>query len=151
MSDGLLQILRYFLLALLWLFFLYAARTVIADVRRGRRDATTVLEDDRREPSGQNRDFRLRILEPRARHGETTRVANEVTLGRSPTCSVSLDDDAFVSSVHARVFVLDGEAFLEDLNSKNGTYLNEEPVTATTQLERGDLVRVGGTVFEVRR
>jgi pSer/pThr/pTyr-binding forkhead associated (FHA) protein len=64
---------------------------------------------------------------------------------------VSLDDDAFVSSVHARVFVLDGEAFVEDLNSKNGTYLNEEPVIATTQLERGDLVRVGGTVFEVRR
>jgi hypothetical protein len=41
MSDGLLQILRYFLLALLWLFFLYAARTVIVDVRRGRREAAT--------------------------------------------------------------------------------------------------------------
>jgi len=151
MSDGLLQILRYFLLALLWLFFLYAARTVIADVKRGRRDAAEVQDDDRRDSSTPNRDFRLRILEPRSRHGETTRVTDEVTLGRSPTCSVSLDDDAFVSSVHARVFVLGGEAFVEDLNSKNGTYLNEEPVTATTQIERGDLVRVGGTVFEVRR
>jgi pSer/pThr/pTyr-binding forkhead associated (FHA) protein len=47
--------------------------------------------------------------------------------------------------------VLDGEAYLEDLNSKNGTYLNEEPVTAPTQLERGDLVRVGDTIFELRR
>ena len=65
--------------------------------------------------------------------------------------SVSLDDDAFVSSVHARIFVVDGEAYLEDLNSKNGTYLNEEPVTTLTQLERGDLVRVGDTVFELRR
>ncbi len=36
MSHGLLEILRYFLLALLWLFFIYAARMVIVDVRRGR-------------------------------------------------------------------------------------------------------------------
>lgn len=151
MSDGLLQILRYFLLALLWLFFLYAARTVIVDVRRGRREAATAREDDSSDASAQARDFRLRIVEPRQRHGEVTRISNEVTLGRSPTCSVSLDDDAFVSSVHARIFVLDGEAYLEDLNSKNGTYLNEEPVTAPTQLERGDLVRVGDTIFELRR
>jgi pSer/pThr/pTyr-binding forkhead associated (FHA) protein len=151
MSDGLLQILRYFLLALLWLFFLYAARTVIVDVRRGRRDAAAAREDENNDTPTQVRDFRLRIVEPRQRHGEVTRISNEVTLGRSPTCSVSLDDDAFVSSVHARIFVLDGEAYLEDLNSKNGTYLNEEPVTAPTQLERGDLVRVGDTVFELRR
>jgi pSer/pThr/pTyr-binding forkhead associated (FHA) protein len=151
MSDGLLQILRYFLLALLWLFFLYAARTVIVDVRRGRREAATAREDDNNDAPAQARDFRLRIVEPRQRHGEVTRISNEVTLGRSPTCSVSLDDDAFVSSVHARIFVLDGEAYLEDLNSKNGTYLNEEPVTAPTQLERGDLVRVGDTIFELRR
>jgi pSer/pThr/pTyr-binding forkhead associated (FHA) protein len=151
MSDGLLQILRYFLLALLWLFFLYAARTVIVDVRRGRREAATAREDDNNDSPSQARDFRLRIVEPRQRHGEVTRISNEVTLGRSPTCSVSLDDDAFVSSVHARIFVLDGEAYLEDLNSKNGTYLNEEPVNAPTQLERGDLVRVGDTIFELRR
>jgi pSer/pThr/pTyr-binding forkhead associated (FHA) protein len=151
MSDGLLQILRYFLLGLLWLFFLYAARTVIADVRRSRRDAAATREEDNGDTPNQNRDYRLRIVEPRQRHGEVTRVADEVTLGRSPTCSVSLDDDAFVSSVHARIFVVDGEAYLEDLNSKNGTYLNEEPVHTTTQLERGDLVRIGGTIFEVRR
>jgi pSer/pThr/pTyr-binding forkhead associated (FHA) protein len=151
MSDGLLQILRYFLLALLWLFFLYAARTVIADVRRGRREAAAASEDDTNDTPAQGREFRLRIVEPRQRHGEVTRISTEVTLGRSPTCSVSLDDDAFVSSVHARIFVLDGEAYLEDLNSKNGTYLNEEPVTGPTQLERGDLVRVGDTVFELRR
>jgi len=34
MSHGLLEILRYFLLALLWLFFIYAARVVLVEVRR---------------------------------------------------------------------------------------------------------------------
>ena len=151
MSNGLLEILRYFLLALLWLFFLYAARMVLVDVRRARRAAAPVAEDDNSPQGDQSRGLRLRILEPKQRRGETTRVLSDVTLGRSPTCTILLDDDAFASSFHARVFVADGGAYLEDLGSKNGTYINEEPITVTTMLERGDLIRVGGTVLEVRR
>ena len=149
MSNGLLEILRYFLLALLWLFFLYAARMVLVDVKRSRRAAAKVAEDDARDQG--ERGLRLRIIEPKSRRGETTRVIHDVTLGRSPTCTILLDDDAFASSFHARVFVADGGAYLEDLGSKNGTYINEEPITVTTMLERGDLIRVGGTVLEVRR
>jgi len=147
MSNGLLEILRYFLLALLWLFFLYAARMVMVDVKRSRRTEVT----ESQESGDQSRGLRLRVVEPKQRRGETTRVINEVTLGRSPTCTISLDEDAFASSVHARVFVADGNAYLEDLGSKNGTYINEEPIDDTMLLERGDLIRVGGTVLEVRR
>src|ERR1039458_7978351 len=107
MSNGLLEILRYFLLALLWLFFLYAARMVLVDVRRSRRAMTQITEDDSRDQGEQNRGLRLRIVEPKPRRGETTRVISEVTLGRSPTCTLLLDDDAFASSFHARVFVAD--------------------------------------------
>lgn len=147
MSNGLLEILRYFLLALLWLFFLYAARMVMVDVKRTRRAEATETQEN----GDQSRGLRLRVVEPKQRRGETTRVTGEVTLGRSPTCTISLDDDAFASSIHARVFVADGNAYLEDLGSKNGTYINEEPIDDTMLLERGDLIRVGGTVLEVRR
>ena len=151
MSNGLLEILRYFLLALLWLFFLYAARMVLVDVQRSKKASVPTQEDDARDHAEHNRGLRLRIVDPKHRRGETTRVVSEVTLGRSPTCTISLDEDAFASSLHARVFVADGIAYLEDLGSKNGTYINEEPIDATTLLERGDLIRVGGTVLEVRR
>ena len=147
MSNGLLEILRYFLLALLWLFFLYAARMVMVDAKRSRRTEVTESQEN----GDQTRGLRLRVVEPKQRRGETTRVLSEVTLGRAPTCTISLDDDAFASSVHARVFVADGNAYLEDLGSKNGTYINEEPIGDTMLLERGDLIRVGGTVLEVRR
>jgi hypothetical protein len=151
MSNGLLEILRYFFLALLWLFFIYAARMVLVEVRRGQRAAARTHEEESASSHDQHHDFRLRVVEPKGRRGEVTRVSPEVTFGRSPTCTVVLDDDAFASSVHARVFTENGHCYVEDLNSKNGTYLNEEPLDAVVPLERGDLIRIGGTVFEVRR
>lgn len=148
MSNGLLQILRYFLLAMLWLFFIYAARMVVVDVRRGRGEA--VVAGDDAIGSAPRAPMKLRIVQPRARRGQTFDLVHEVTLGRSTACVVALEDD-FASSVHARVFVRDGAAYVEDLGSTNGTYVNEERITSPTPLGRGDLLRIGGTVLEVRR
>ena len=41
--------------------------------------------------------------------------------------------------------------FVEDLGSRNGTFLNGDPVSAATQLRRGDRVQFGQTVAEVVR
>ena len=40
---------------------------------------------------------------------------------------------------------------IEDLQSTNGTYVNTERVVIPTRLARGDVVQVGGTIFEVAR
>ena len=40
---------------------------------------------------------------------------------------------------------------VEDLGSTNGTYVNQELVVGRQQLERGDIVQVGGVLFEVVR
>lgn len=152
MPHGLLEILKYFLLALLWLFFIYAARTVLVDVKRSRPEHDVV--EDKRAEERQRRPrhaFRLRVLEPADQRGGVFDVAGDVTLGRSAACSISLDYDAFASSVHARVFQHDGELWLEDLGSTNGTFLNDERLKAPVRLRRGDHVKVGGTVLEVGR
>ena len=39
-----------------------------------------------------------------------------------------LGDDTFVSQVHARVFRRDGDVYVEDLGSRNGTFVNGEPI-----------------------
>lgn len=150
MSHGLPDILRYFLLALLWLFFLYAARMVLLDVRRSRRADLAQNSDSASEP-GRRVPLRLRILEPRTRRGQMIDLNTELTLGRSTACAIALDDDDFASSVHARVFLREGSPWVEDLGSTNGTFVNEERIDRATPLERGDLLRVGGTVLEVRR
>jgi pSer/pThr/pTyr-binding forkhead associated (FHA) protein len=45
----------------------------------------------------------------------------------------------------------DGDLSIEDLGSTNGTYVNQQPVSGRVHLERGDIVQVGGIIFEVVR
>jgi pSer/pThr/pTyr-binding forkhead associated (FHA) protein len=155
MSHGLLEILRFFLLALIWLFFLYAARMVVVEVRRSRAERAAASPDAAAPAADRGSDrkvaLRLRVLEPPERRGRTYDLHDEITVGRSPGCAVSLEGDAFASSVHARVFRRNGELWVEDLGSTNGTYLNEERLQVPTRLQRGDRVKVGGTVLEVAR
>jgi pSer/pThr/pTyr-binding forkhead associated (FHA) protein len=135
--HSLLEILKYFLLALLWLFFVYAIRMVWLEIRRSRPettpapDAPPVAADQRR--------------------GRVFELGQEVTLGRSPGCAIYLEDDTFTSSVHARVYRRNGELWLEDLRSTNGTFLNDSKVSEPMRIQRGDRIKVGSTILEVAR
>jgi hypothetical protein len=148
--PGLLHLSRYFLLALLWLFFLYAARMVFVEVRRSRAERPPTPAAA---PVGSDRavSLKLRVIDPPQRRGRIFELGEEVTLGRSPGCAVALEDDTFTSSVHARVFRRQGELWLEDLGSTNGTWLNDEKVTGLARIQRGDRVKVGSTILEVAR
>jgi pSer/pThr/pTyr-binding forkhead associated (FHA) protein len=73
-----------------------------------------------------------------------------IDIGRDPSLQVHLDSDTQVSRRHARVTAQNGVALVEDLGSTNGTYVNEQPISGPRQLNPGDRVRVGLTVFELR-
>jgi pSer/pThr/pTyr-binding forkhead associated (FHA) protein len=150
MPHALLHLLRYFLLGLLWLFFLYAARMVFVEMRRSRGDKVAAPAAS---PLGSDRSvaLRLKVVDPPQRRGRVFELGEEVTVGRSPGCAVSLEDDTFASSVHARVFRRNGELWLEDLGSTNGTWLNNDRVAGLERLQRGDRVKVGSTILEVAR
>ncbi len=148
--PALLHLTRYFLLALLWLFFLYAARMVFVEIRRSRGEKATPRAAvgggaDRAVP------LKLKVVDPPQRRGRVFELGEEVTLGRSPGCAVALEDDTFTSSVHARVFRRQGQLWLEDLGSTNGTWLNDEKVSGLARIQRGDRVKVGSTILEVAR
>ena len=68
-----------------------------------------------------------------------------ITIGRSPTCDVVLDDHR-VSSRHAWVGIIDGKAVLRDLESTNGTYLNTASQSPIHKVElcSGDTIFFGG-------
>jgi len=63
-------------------------------------------------------------------------------IGRSTETDVALND-TFLSSEHARLERRDGAWSLEDLNSTNGTYLNGFEVRSATEVNDGDMIRVG--------
>lgn len=72
--------------------------------------------------------------------------------GRSSSNQVQIDDLA-VSGEHAQIVVKEGEEegmddfFLQDLNSTNGTFLNEEFVEEDHQLHHNDNIRIGWNNF----
>jgi pSer/pThr/pTyr-binding forkhead associated (FHA) protein len=67
----------------------------------------------------------------------------EITLGRSPACSMQLPT-ASASRRHASVAWQGGRVVLRDLGSTNGTFLNGEPVEGEVPLESGDRISIGG-------
>ncbi len=71
-------------------------------------------------------------------------VRPEVTVGRSPACECALEDET-VSSRHARLSYHHNQWWLEDLNSTNGTLLNQEKVTLPTVVISGDEFTCGDT------
>jgi hypothetical protein len=74
----------------------------------------------------------------------------EIILGREPGCDFPLDDQT-VSSQHARLSYHQHQWWLEDLASKNGTFLNGEAVTAPVVITNGDELRLGHMGVRIER
>ena len=73
----------------------------------------------------------------------------ENVLGREPDEGIQLDSPT-VSRRHARIVVASGTATLEDLDSKNGTFLRGERVSTPVPLANGDEIRAGSVVLRFR-
>jgi pSer/pThr/pTyr-binding forkhead associated (FHA) protein len=157
-SDPLLTFLKYIFLAILYLFFLRVLRAVWMELREPKPAPVSaalpppVAERSRgrarRRGGGEER---LVVVEPADRRGQEFVLGDELTVGRAGGCGVPLPDDSFVSQLHARVFRRDGQLFVEDLGSTNGTYLNRKKVASAVSMRKGDKLKVGKTTLEVQR
>lgn len=72
-----------------------------------------------------------------------------VILGRHPDCNVVVDN-ASVSRHHAKITQADDGYYVEDLQSRNGTYLNGQFLTQPHLLTPGDRIRICNVEFEFR-
>jgi pSer/pThr/pTyr-binding forkhead associated (FHA) protein len=145
--ESVLTVLKFCFLALLYLFLFRVVQVVARELRAPTSDEVGNGQRDRKPRRG----VRLRILEPPEHEGELYPLGEEITVGRGGGCSIVLPDDHYVSTLHARLFRRGDEVLVEDLGSRNGTFLNGSPVTAATRLRRGDRVQFGQTVAEVIR
>ena len=68
-----------------------------------------------------------------------------ITIGRSPEADIILLDDK-VSRIHCGVRFWDGEFYIKDLKSKNGTLVNNRRVEVA-KLGPGDIIKVGHYTF----
>ena len=73
----------------------------------------------------------------------------EITIGRADDSAFVLNDD-YASSHHARLLPRGGEWFLEDLDSRNGTFLNGQRVEQPVKLLPGMAIRLGRTPLRLQ-
>ena len=163
MSEPLLNVLKICLLVLLYLFFLRVLQAVWSEVHGPRRPRNTSGRTRPAEPANGRQTKRavlaggrgasrppasLTVVEPPEQAGRAYPLGDEITVGRAAGCQVTLDD-TYVSQLHARVFQRDGDLFVEDLGSTNGTYLNRAKVAGPMPMKPGDRLQVGSVVMEL--
>jgi DNA-binding winged helix-turn-helix (wHTH) protein len=102
-------------------------------------------------------------LEAGRGRGETTRAQfrlvwkggraslddGEHVLGRDPDLELFFDSPS-VSRRHARIFVSGADVTIEDLASKNGTFVGDRQVSAVTRISDGETIRIGSVELSLR-
>jgi pSer/pThr/pTyr-binding forkhead associated (FHA) protein len=134
---GTLLALRFLLAALLYAFLGGLFYVLWKDLRRG---------EEERPPEPPL----ARLVATEEGDGRVTRLNALTAVGRAADNTVVLDDP-FASSHHALLLWREGQWWLEDLESHNGTFLNGHAIDAPTRLTPGDTIRVGETTFRFER
>ena len=161
--DAVLHVMQWGVIALIFLFFLRVIRAVWVEMspatirkprwqkRQERRDERTANRAAAPPKQKQRRQLYLKVVQPPSHAGRSYDLDDELTIGRSPGCGVAMPEDIYTSTLHARLFRQNGQLWVEDLGSTNGTYVNSEQIAKAVRLGKGDLLQVGSTVFEVSR
>lgn len=69
-----------------------------------------------------------------------------LSIGRSREADIPLIDDK-VSRVHCGIRLSEGDFYIKDLKSRNGTFVNGQRIEDTQKLKPGDRIQIGSTVF----
>lgn len=82
--------------------------------------------------------------------GKTWTFEDEIVIGRDETVAAAcITLDRYVSRRHARLRAQGDSLLLSDLRSRNGTRVNDRPLTAEEPIEFGSPFQVGRTILRV--
>lgn len=73
----------------------------------------------------------------------------QFVVGRDPQCHLR-PASPIISKKHCALIRREGKAFVQDFNSTNGTFVNEQPVKGERELKNDDQLRIGPLTFVVR-
>ncbi len=134
MSAILLLVLRLLIVAVLYAFLGWVLLTLQRDLKRqgeliaARRPTHLTLAIE----GGAARAFTL----------------PEVLVGRAPGCELVLNDDT-VSAQHARFIYRQGQWWVEDLHSTNGTTLHDQLIQVAAVVAKGDQILFGNVRVKI--
>jgi hypothetical protein len=146
-----LQIFRIGLLLLLWFFIFMAVRAMYRDVKLAGGVQASAPAAPRRTvvPGRREAAKQLAVVEgPLKGSHMAVGTLEEVVMGRSPDSDFQLGDD-FASARHARLFRRGSDWFVEDLDSRNGTFVNGARIDQPEQVGVGSDIKVGRTTVRL--
>jgi hypothetical protein len=147
-TDETLLILKIAFLVLLYGFILYVVRTATKDIGGPPQESIVLGAAEAAALRAEHglRPARFVVLTaPGLAEGSSIEVSASTVAGRDTGSGVRLDGDEFASARHARIDPGPDGVWVEDLGSKNGTFVNGERITSRHLLRPGDLLRVGAT------
>ena len=147
--DPISVALKFGFLVVLYLFLLWISRSALKDLRRTVAPAPDATGFHHVPAFGSPVGGDAWLVAERGGgldQGERFDLIGGLSIGRSRDADVQIDD-RYASGVHARIFSRDGRTFVEDMNSTNGTLLNDAELKGEAELLDGDVVRIGDTQF----
>ena len=127
---------KFVFLGFIYIFLFLILSTIRADLKASRK--TTRAPADIR--SG------LEILSGEdaleGSRGSYIPLSSLITFGRDPSNSIQIFDST-VSNYHSKISLHSNDHFIEDLGSKNGTFINDERIDHQVALKKGDIIRIG--------
>ncbi len=154
MTDALLNALKLMLLALIYLFFGRVLWAVWSEVRTPVMPAARVgggsASRSRAKKSVGKGVPMFVVIEPKQHRGATYTLSSVLAIGRLEDNDIVIDDDSFISSHHARIEIRPEGAWVVDLGSTNGCFVNGQRVANERSVRKGDRIQVGSTVLEMR-
>ena len=159
-TDLAFTVFRFAFLILLWLLVLGAVHTLRRDIfgtvvtprGKGRKEADQRRRDSRkrrRQEPGVSETPHHILLTGGPLVGTMLPLSGApVVIGRSPACTLVLEDE-YASGRHARLQPSERGWWIEDLGSRNGTYVDDERLVEPRLLTAGDIIRIGQTTFEL--
>ncbi|MFI5840994.1 FHA domain-containing protein [Catenuloplanes sp. NPDC051500] len=160
MPELVLTVARIGLIVLLWIFVFTVVGVIRRDLFAGARPSRLVAA-----PRGVGAAFNQARPAAKVKRGRSARqmvvTAGQlagtritlseapITIGRAEDSTLVITDD-YASARHARLMPRDGQWFLEDMGSTNGTYLDRAKVTGPTPVPLGVPIKIGRTSIELR-
>jgi pSer/pThr/pTyr-binding forkhead associated (FHA) protein len=151
-SELTLTVIKLGFLAVLWLLVLSVTSAMRADlfgVRPAKAPKQTRQAVKAPKPS-RSAPRKVTIVDGPDKDRSVALETAPVTFGRGAECTMPLADE-YVSTQHARLVLHEGQWYVEDLGSTNGTYIGNDRLTRPTPVGAKSRVRLGKTVLELRK
>jgi pSer/pThr/pTyr-binding forkhead associated (FHA) protein len=156
MPESVLTLLKLCLVAVLYLFFFRVLRAVWFEMRTPAaapappqpapvRSSQPARAASAPAPAGSPATHLTVTAPPELAGTRFALTGSEMTIGRAQGCAILVGDQT-VSSIHARIAAQGSERLIEDLKSRNGTFVNKVRITGPTPLRAGDRVGIGPLV-----